>query len=109
MQEINTVVLEDNIRYDEGVYHKGTWDVRGKNNPMHGKRGKDNPNSKKVFIVKDGLVEEFESATLASEKYGFQVRYYARGGCNHYYKKLNLYVYYEDKWIRLDKDEESYD
>jgi group I intron endonuclease len=100
--------LEDNVRYNEKTYHKGTRDISEDKNPMYGKHGEDNPNSKKVYIVKNGQIEEFKSASLASEKYGFQVRYYARGGSNHYYKKLNLYVYYEDKYVR-DKDEESYD
>ena len=104
--------LEDNIKYDEKTYHKGTWDVSGENNPMYGKHGKDNPNSKYVYVIKDNKIEGFESAAMAQDKYDCQVRYYARGNCNHYCKKLDIYIYYENllpkRW-RFDKDEVSYE
>ena len=107
--------LEDNIRYNEEIYYKGTHDVRGKKNPMYNKHGKDNPNSKRVYIIKDNkIIDVFESATQAQESYNFVVSAYARGECNHYYRKKDLYVYYENllpiifKTVRKDKDDESY-
>ena len=98
--------LEDNI------HHSNRRDTSGKNNPMYGKKGKDNINSKIVYIIDNNKLNKFNSTAEASEKYGFQVRAYARGECNHYYKKKNLYVYYEDnlpKQWRFDKEEESYE
>lgn len=70
-------------------------DTSGKNNPMYGRRGKDNPNSKVVYVVDNNELKRFNSTKEASDEYNFQVRAYARGECNHYYKKKDLYVYYE--------------
>lgn len=61
--------------------------------------------------VRDGQVEVYNSSHEAEAQYNFQVRYYARGGSNHFYKKLNLFVYYEDIFhgLNKNKDEESYE
>lgn len=42
----------------------------GENNPMYGKKGKDNPFSKKVLCITTG--KEFDSAQLASDYYGIK-------------------------------------
>lgn len=73
----------------------------GKNNPMYGKKGKLNNQSKAVICIKDDIIEKFNCTQEAEEKYNFQVKAYARGVSNHYYKKLNMYVYYEDDFLRL--------
>lgn len=69
--------------------------MKGENNPMYGKKGALNPNSKKVYVIKGDNIEIFESASEVSNKYKFQARAYARGVSNHYYKKLDMYIYYE--------------
>ena len=78
---------------------------------MHRTNGIAHPCSKKVVIVRDGQVEVYNSSHEAEAQYNFQVRYYARGGSNHFYKKLNLFVYYEDIFhgLNKNKDEESYE
>lgn len=84
----------------------------GKNNPMYGKKGKDSPRSKTVYIINNNKLYIFDSAVEAKEECHFEVKYYARGEHNHYYKKKDLYVYYEDnlpeswkgeEYIRFDK------
>ena len=90
-------------RYLEDIYYdsieekvvKKSKSMKGKNNPMYGKKGASNPNSKKVYVIKDGDIELFESANEVSNKYKFQAKAYARGVSNHYYKKLDMYVYYD--------------
>lgn len=102
--------LEDTFDYNvkEELPIKKEKDISGENNPMYGKKGCDNPNSKRVYIVKDDkIINVFDSANEVQEKYDFQARAYARGTSGHYYKKLNLYVYYDNflpEHIRISMD-----
>lgn len=97
---------------DDMLCNKKYRNNSGENNAMYGRKGKDNPNSKSVYIIKNGIIERFYSASEASNKYNFQVRGYARGECNHYYRKQDIYIYYEynlpEHW-RFEKTEESYE
>lgn len=71
---------------------------KGEKNPMYGKNGGLNPNSKKVYVVKDDKILYYmDSCTELENRLGISdIRNYARGTCDHYYKKLDLYFYYEN-------------
>lgn len=83
----------------------------GKDNPMYGRRGKDNPNSKIVYVVKDEkIIAKCDSGYEADEFTGVsQTRAYARGVSNHHHRKSGFNFYYEDFLPSKFKDEVSYD
>lgn len=71
---------------------------KGEKNGMYGRTGANNPNSKKVKVIDKGVELIFDSITEAENHYGVtNLRYYARGGCNNYYKKKDIYLYLIDK------------
>lgn len=82
--------IDEIIKYKEKTKRK----TKGNKNAMYGMSEGKNPNSKKIFIVKDGvIIEIFECLKNAKEKYGWQIGEYSRGYKNHYYKKYNFRVY----------------
>lgn len=97
----------NNVRYiknNKGKIQKKI-DNGGKNNPMYGKTYGSNPNSKKVYIIKNKTLEMYTSTKEAQELYNFAVSTYAIGSCDNYYKKLNMYVYYDSNLPQDIKDQ----
>jgi hypothetical protein len=101
-KEVLQCYLEKLKNYKKyGEIYRPVVDNSGKNNPMYGRTNEKNPNSKKVVVIKNKKSHIFNSCSEAEIKFNVTgLRNYARGVCNHYYRKQDIYIYYlNDKAI----------